>query len=283
MSSSPPTNAAVWGMGCSGVVVASAMTSMSRGESRAFSRATRAAFVASVAVDSWSAAMRRSRIPVFSRIHPSSTPKCCSSSALSMTVVGTSDPHPAKRNGVMRFSMVFLYGSCSRAAEERLLHLHGPLDGFIDGCRDRYQIEGLAPGLEVRSKMLAHVLGPAGRAVPLERLVRQPVEPLHRLRQPCAGGFDVRVEAAPDFHGVLPTDGAAAGAVGMLGDERDRFGESARRAERSDPAVTERSGPSHRGVGTTADDQGDRRMWHRQDARVLQLEELAVEADRFSG
>ena len=110
MSSSPPTNAAVWGMGCSGVVVASAMTSMSRGESCAFSKATRAAFVASVAVDSWSAAMRRSRIPVFSRIHPSSTPKCCSSSALSMTVGGTSDPHPAKRNGVMRFAMVFLYG-----------------------------------------------------------------------------------------------------------------------------------------------------------------------------
>jgi len=82
---------------------------------------------------------------------------------------------------------------------------------------------------------------------------------------------------------VLPSDRAAAGAVGVLGDERDCFGESARRAERSDPAVTERSGPSHRGVGTTADDQGDRRMWHRQDARVLQLEELAVEADRFSG
>src|SRR5207253_2141594 len=83
----------------------------------AVARATRAAFVASVAVDSWSAAMRRSRMPVFSRIHPSSTPKCCSSSALSMTVGGTSDPHPAKRNGVMRFAMVFLYGSCSRAAE----------------------------------------------------------------------------------------------------------------------------------------------------------------------
>src|SRR5918995_3383162 len=241
MSSSPPTNAAVWGMGCSGVVVARAMTSMSRGASFADSKAARAAFVASVAVDSCDAATRRSRMPVFSRIHPSSTPKWSSSTALPITVGGTSAPQPANRNGVMRVAMGFPLGfRCSRAgADERLLDLHGPVDGFVDGVRDRDEVERLAACLEIRSEMLADVLGPTGRAVPLERLVREPVEALHRIGQSGAGGFDVGVEPTPDLHGVLPADRAASGPIGMLGDERDRLPEPACRGQHLHPAVAQ--------------------------------------------
>src|SRR6266508_1873354 len=242
--SSPPTKAAVCGIGCSGVHVARTMTSMSEGSSPALVNAARAALVASVADDCSGATFRRSQMPVFDAIQPASTPNRCSSSAFATTSDGTSAPQPVNRNGVIEVFMACLSSriDCAHGtgAGERSFDLQNAVDGLVDGRCDRDEIERLAARLDVRGERLGYVLGRSYRAVALERREREPVEPLHRHRQSSPCILDGRSEATPVLHRVLPADRSPTDLVRVLRNEADRFPEPPRRVERADPPVAAR-------------------------------------------
>ena len=96
MPSLSPTNAPVWGSGCSGVQVATIRRSIASGVRPACLIAAQAS-TARLAVVSSGLAMRRSRMPVRSTIHSSVVSIRCSRSALVSRCSGRATPQPERQ------------------------------------------------------------------------------------------------------------------------------------------------------------------------------------------
>ncbi len=120
-------------------------------------------------------------------------------------------------------------------------------------------------------------LGPPERRVPLERRERRRVERLHRRRERLARRLCRLAEPAPDVEAVLEVRGLTAGRRRQLGDLLRHRGEAARRHPDAQPAVAQQRGAVHRGPRAPGDRDADRRVGRREDQRVADVDELALQ------